>query len=203
MADEKKEKTEDIEEAEESGATEDIQEESTQKNKVQLKKLIIVGIAGIVLFGLILGVLGFMGVFQTVSDDKEGKVASREEETGPRNMVIYEMPGLLVNLKSPLKGRTPYLKLSLGLEMKVERGDPTKNSEKDKGQSSESLKREIQKYDPLIRDQFYTYLRGLEASDLQGSAGMMRLREELLDRANAVVSPFKFTNILFLEFLIQ
>ena len=47
-------------------------------------------------------------------------------------------------------------------------------------------------------------LRDLRASDLAGSAGMYRLQEELLARANRILAPqASVDKILFTEILIQ
>ena len=42
---------------------------------------------------------------------------------------------------------------------------------------------------PRIVDNFQVYLRELRIEDLQGAAGIYRLREELLLRVNAAVRP--------------
>ena len=54
-----------------------------------------------------------------------------------------------------------------------------------------------------IRDSFQTYLRELRLDDLRGSAGMYRLREELLTRINVAVQPSKVSAVLFKEMLVQ
>jgi flagellar FliL protein len=56
---------------------------------------------------------------------------------------------------------------------------------------------------PRILDNFQVYLRELRLDDLRGSAGMYRLREELLARVNAAVAPVKVRDILFKEMLVQ
>lgn len=98
----------------------------------------------------------------------------------------YGLPDLLINMDNTGTSRTSFLKLSLYLEVKKE-------------QSKESLD-EIK---PKIVDQFQVYLRGLRPDDLKGSAGLQRLREELLLRANNVSGGIEIKNILFKEMLIQ
>mgnify|MGYP002653482499 CR=1 FL=1 len=44
---------------------------------------------------------------------------------------------------------------------------------------------------------------GLRPSDIEGSAGMYRLKEELLRRVNVTVHPSKVDAVLFKELLIQ
>jgi flagellar FliL protein len=43
----------------------------------------------------------------------------------------------------------------------------------------------------------------LRIEDLQGSAGLLRLREELLTRVNSSVKPAKVNDVLFKEMLVQ
>ena len=56
---------------------------------------------------------------------------------------------------------------------------------------------------PRIIDNFQVYLRELRVEDLQGSAGMLRLREELMMRVNNAVKPAKVNDVLFKEMLVQ
>jgi flagellar FliL protein len=56
---------------------------------------------------------------------------------------------------------------------------------------------------PRIMDNFQVYLRELRIEDLKGSAGMYRLREELLVRVNAAAAPAKVRDVLFKEMLVQ
>jgi flagellar FliL protein len=56
---------------------------------------------------------------------------------------------------------------------------------------------------PRIEDIFQTYLRELQPADIEGSANIYRLKEELLRRVNLAVQPNKIDAILFKEFLVQ
>ena len=56
---------------------------------------------------------------------------------------------------------------------------------------------------PRIIDNFQVYLRELRVEDLRGSAGIYRLREELLARVNAAVHPTKVKDVLFKDMLVQ
>jgi flagellar FliL protein len=56
---------------------------------------------------------------------------------------------------------------------------------------------------PRIVDNFQVYLRELRLEDLQGAAGMYRLREELLNRVNAAVRPAQVKDVLFKEMIVQ
>ena len=52
-------------------------------------------------------------------------------------------------------------------------------------------------------DAFQVYLRELRKSDLEGSAGIYRLKEELRRRVNLAIYPAKIDSILFKEILVQ
>jgi flagellar FliL protein len=54
-----------------------------------------------------------------------------------------------------------------------------------------------------VVDAFQIYLRELRPSDLEGSAGIYRLKEELLRRVNLAIAPARVESILFKEILVQ
>jgi flagellar FliL protein len=56
---------------------------------------------------------------------------------------------------------------------------------------------------PRVTDIFQTYLRELRPSDLNGSAGLFRLREELARRVNAAISPSQVNAVLLKEIVVQ
>jgi flagellar FliL protein len=56
---------------------------------------------------------------------------------------------------------------------------------------------------PRVMDAFQTYLRELRASDLDGSAGLYRLKEELTRRVNAAIAPSHVNAVLFKEIVVQ
>ena len=62
---------------------------------------------------------------------------------------------------------------------------------------------ELDRIMPRIIDNFQVYLRELRLEDLRGSAGMYRLREELLTRVVAAAQPVRVKDVLFKEMLIQ
>ena len=121
--------------------------------------------------------------------DKAVEVAAEhavEPKSEPEHGTIYfELPQMLVNLSTSGR-RTSFLKIVVSLEL---------TSEEDK----ENLEMAL----PRIIDNFQVYLRELRVEDLRGSAGLYRLREELLFRVNAAVSPTRVTDVLFKEMLVQ
>ena len=56
---------------------------------------------------------------------------------------------------------------------------------------------------PRVVDNFQVYLRELRVEDLNGSAGLYRLKEELLVRVNTAIKPHKVNDVLFREMLVQ
>ncbi len=56
---------------------------------------------------------------------------------------------------------------------------------------------------PRVTDIFQTYLRELRVGDLNGSAGLFRLKEELTRRVNVAVAPNQVNAVLFKEIVIQ
>ncbi len=100
--------------------------------------------------------------------------------------VFLEVPDMLVNLSGPPGERVQYLKVKIVLEVKEER-------------QVEAIKPTM----PRVTDIFQTYLRELRVSDLNGSAGLFRLKEELTRRVNTVISPSQVNAVLFKEIVIQ
>jgi flagellar FliL protein len=56
---------------------------------------------------------------------------------------------------------------------------------------------------PRVTDIFQTYLRELRPSDISGSAGLFRLKEEMTRRVNAAISPSQVNAVLFKEVVVQ
>lgn len=115
--------------------------------------------------------------------EQDGELLSQEEEQGPS--VYYEVPDMLVNLNTSGR-KAGYLKISVSLEV---------GSEDDFLMLDAVL--------PRIVDSFQVYLRELRIEDLNGSAGLQRLREELLMRVANAAAPTVVRDVLFREMLIQ
>ena len=62
---------------------------------------------------------------------------------------------------------------------------------------------QIQPMLPRVMDTFQVFLRELRPTDLEGSAGTYRLKEELTRRVNTAVAPGRITAVLFKEMLVQ
>ncbi len=112
--------------------------------------------------------------------DEEGQEGAKA--TGP---VFYDLPEFLINLNTGGRG-TSFLKMKIALEL-----------------PSELMVQKVQAIEPRITDSINTYLRELRASDLAGSAGLYRLREELLMRINKSLQPDQVNDVLFKEIIVQ
>lgn len=98
---------------------------------------------------------------------------------------FFDLPDIIVNLNTGSR-RAAFLKINVSLELE-KRTDIEK----------------IQEVMPRIIDEFQVYLRELRLEDLEGSAGVYRLREELLRRVNVAVRPSRVKDVLFKEMLVQ
>jgi len=108
------------------------------------------------------------------------------EAPPPKPPVFVEVPDMLVNLVGAPGERVQYLKVKVVLEVKEEK-------------QVEAIKPSM----PRVTDIFQTYLRELRSSDLNGSAGLFRLKEELTRRVNVAVAPTQVNAVLFKEIVVQ
>jgi flagellar protein FliL len=148
------------------------------------KKIIIVGVLAIII--LMGGAAGaYFGGFIGGGVDKE------HAELGPdgkpvEKAVFYTLPEFLVNLNAGGKATSTFLKTTVILEV--------------------AHKEDISKIEnnlPRIIDGVNTYLRELRPSDLAGTAGIQRLREEILLRANTSLGDVKINDVLFKEIIVN
>ena len=151
------------------------------------KKLILFVVLPLLLMGGGGGAGVYFGGFLDSEGGAEAEAAEMAEpmKPVPPQTIFYDLPVLLVNLNSNSR-RPSFLKIKVSLEL----DDPAHASK-------------IESLQPRIIDSFQVYLRELRIDDLRGSAGIYRLREELLARVNASVSPASVKNVLFKEVLVQ
>lgn len=98
---------------------------------------------------------------------------------------FYDLPPMTVNLSSP-ETDPQFLKLEVSLEL-----------------ANQEMRSVIAPRMARVMDAFQVYLRELRRTDLEGSAGVYRLKEELRRRVNLAVYPAVVDNILFKEILVQ
>jgi flagellar protein FliL len=151
------------------------------KRRLSLK-LIVMVVGGLV--GL--GAIGGGGYFFLAGGHEKAEAAAA---AGPqiKPVVFLDMPDVLVNLSSNGGSeRTQYLKVKVTLEL-----------------PNEAMSAQIQPFMPRLMDAFQTYLRELRPTDLDGSAGLYRLKEELTRRVNAAIAPGRINAVLFKEIVVQ
>jgi flagellar protein FliL len=139
------------------------------------KKQMMMVAGGLVALGLGGGAYVFMG----------GSHEEATENVEKQPVVFVDLPDMMVNLTAPAE-RPKYLKMKIALEV-----------------SDEKQAEQVRPLLPRVVDSFQTHLREMRPEDLDGSAGMYRLKEELLRRINQAVFPAKVDAILFKELLLQ
>jgi flagellar FliL protein len=150
------------------------------------KMLIVVAAAALLVVGG-----GGAGAYFFFSGSGETKTASTKDgKPVPPPIVapqvaFYQMPDMVVNIQSA-DGNPAYLKLGVALEL-----------------TGADEKAGIQPLMPRVVDQFQSYLRELRVDDLKGSAGVLRLKEELLRRINVATAPYAVKDVLLKEMIVQ
>jgi len=96
--------------------------------------------------------------------------------------IFYDMPEIVVRLDG---GQGQYLKLATVLDL-----------------SSDKAPEAIKRIEPRLVDLMQTYLIDLKPDDLKGTAGMYRVRQELLRRINDAV-PGSTRDVLFKTLILQ
>ena len=99
--------------------------------------------------------------------------------------VFYDLPDMTVNL-SATPERPQYLRVKITLEAE-----------------DNAIIEAIKPVMPRIIDAFQVHLRELRVTDLEGSAGLYRLREELTRRVNLAIAPNRIRAVLFKEIVVQ
>jgi flagellar FliL protein len=174
MATKAKQAQAEAEEAE--AATEGEGEAGAPKRKLPLK-LILMAAAGLLVLGG-----GGTGAYFFFAGHKEAKATAAPVKPA----TFLDVPEVLVNLSNPGNERTQYLKVKIVLEL-----------------PDATLTPQVQTAMPRVMDAFQTYLRELRPTDLDGSAGLYRLKEELTRRVNAALSPNRINAVLFKEIVVQ
>lgn len=149
------------------------------------KKLILIVAALVLVLGAAGAAFMFFNPFAKKDAGEHGEAAAEKAPAPTKAAVFLDLPDILVNLNSANR-RTNFLKVSISLEIEKAEDVP-----------------KLQALMPRIIDSFQVYLRELRIEDLRGSAGMYRLREDLLRRINEAARPVKVNDVLFKELLVQ
>ena len=146
------------------------------------RRLLIMGAAGLIVL-LLGGAALYFFVFagRSAEDAAKAEAAAAVPES-----FIFNLPSMTVNLNDDGAAGDQFLKLTVALEV-----------------ANEGVMKDIQPRMAKVIDAFQVYLRELRKSDLQGSEGIYRLKEELRRRVNVAIFPALVAGILFKEILVQ
>jgi flagellar FliL protein len=153
--------------------------EAAPKKGFLSKKLIIMAVAGLLVLGGAGGGTWFFFFKPKPHDEKPVPVAVKPP-------AFLDVPEVLVNLSGTNNGRAQFLKAKIVLEV-----------------SDQKIADEIKPVLPRVLDSFQTYLREMRSTDLEGSAGLYRVRDELTKRVNLAVAPSRINAVLFKEIVVQ
>lgn len=98
---------------------------------------------------------------------------------------FFDLPDMLVNLNAT-RNRPSFLKIKITVEVATA---------EDIGHVTHVM--------PMVLDGVQMYLRELKPENIAGSAGMYRLRQDLIARIAAPSYPAKVKDVLFKELLVQ
>ncbi|MHA1565333.1 MAG: flagellar basal body-associated FliL family protein [Alphaproteobacteria bacterium] len=147
--------------------------------------LLLGGVGAAIATGLADPLLAMFGGGEPELEEVAEEELAEEEVVDHGPPVYFDLPQMLVNLNSTGR-KSNFLKIVVSLEL-----------------ASEDDIHSLELVLPRIIDNFQVYLRELRVEDLRGSAGLYRLREELLLRVNKAVQPAHINDVLFKEMLIQ
>ena len=142
------------------------------------RKLLIIAAAAVLLLVAGGGAGAYMFFFGKAKPADAQQMAL-EDQPAP---VFYDMPEIVVRLDG---GQGQYLKLATVLDL-----------------SSDKAPEAVKRIEPRLVDLMQTYLIDLKPDDLKGTAGMYRVRQELLRRINDVL-PGSTRDVLFKTLILQ
>jgi flagellar protein FliL len=155
-------------------------EDASPKKKLPLK-LIIMAVAALLVLGG-----GGTGAWLFLLNSKDKAHEATPAAAPAKPVAFLDVPDVLVNLSTAGGERAQYIKMKIVLEV-----------------PDQMMIQQITPLLPRVMDAFQTYLRELRATDLEGSAGLYRLKEELTRRVNAAIEPARINAVLFKELLVQ
>jgi len=156
---------------------EDVDGEEGEKKKGP-PMMIIIGAAVVVLLG------GGAAAYFLMSSGGEPSI--EEQAATVRQTYFYDLQPISVNLNSKGEAKELFLKMAVSLEL-----------------ADEALVPNVEALMPRVLDTFQVYLREMRKSDLEGSGGIYRLKDELRRRVNLALFPTQVESIVFKEILVQ
>jgi flagellar FliL protein len=185
MAKKEKDKAPEAEEGAEKPEGEQAEVKKGLLAKLLSKKILMIAIPVLVLVLAGGGAGTYFFVIKPKAEAKNKIAKADEIPLTPPQVAFSDVPDMMVNIQSN-DGTPAYLKLSVSLEM-----------------DNDLAKTGMQALMPRLVDQFQSYLRELRLDDLKGSEGVLRLKEELLRRADAAAAPYKVRDVLLKQMIVQ
>ncbi|MDR7038227.1 MULTISPECIES: flagellar basal body-associated protein FliL [Methylobacterium] len=147
------------------------------------KKLVIIAAAALLAVG---GGGGFVMMKKRAAAHAEAEQAAQPADVR-KTAVFLDVREMVLNLTPELgQDKARFAKLRIALELR-----------------DAKVEAEVKPLMPRVEDSLQVYMRELRASDLAGSAGLYRLREELLRRVNIALHPARVEAVLFKDVIIQ
>lgn len=154
---------------------EDVVPEVPQKRKMPLKKLIIMGVAALIVISA--GTVGAI-YYKKIFDKKESSKGQVTEGA------IWPLEPFIVNLVD--QGGDRYLKIVIELDV-----------------SDKNCVPELNQMKPRLRDNILDLLSSKSYKDISDFTGKQRLRDEITMRLNSFITSGKITKVYFTEFVVQ
>ncbi len=152
--------------------------DSAPKPKSKFKKILILGVLGLLLIG------GGLAAYVFMSDDPPAGKEAQASQTAPKHGADMPLEPFLVNLADRETRR--YLKLKVELEV-----------------DSEGTAKELEKSMPRIRDALILLLSSKTYLDLSTSEGKQQLKKEIKQKITAIPGGNKVSDVFFTEFVAQ
>lgn len=171
------------------------EEGSVEKVPAKKSSKLIPIIVGVVVFAASAGG-GYYFFGKKENKDQHEDTARASKVEAPKNaqermheltkLVYMVMPEMVINLRTTPNGRASLLKCVFVLLL----------------QSEEEVK-VVEAVKPQVLDSFQSHIRELNLDQLEGAAGIERLRQTLTERVNSIIAPLSVQKILIKEFLTQ
>lgn len=167
--------------------------EASGRKKGSSKRIILLAALLAVTVGGAAGGFYMSGGADMLSSGEENTQADRavtekaEGVTAPSQMT-YKLPEVVVNIVGTApSGRrlSRYLKVGVSLI------------------HPEGAAERIERREDFLRDSFQDFLRQVDEAELEGTAGLVRLRTELLRRTHAILGEGAVSDVLITELLVQ
>lgn len=170
---------------------------AAEESRFSAKKIVLFIVLPLAVIGGSIGGAYHMGYLDSVlgketdcsqikPGDEEYAACLEKSARGPEAPGVYiDIPPIVVNLTTTAR-QPRFLQIKLKVELE-----------------SAADQKPFETVMPRVVDQFQTYLRELRTDDLAGSAGIYRMKIELLNRVRAAAPEVRVRDVLFQEMLVQ